>query len=391
MQGDGKLMTTEIVQYKCPSCGHLLGEEEFKHACEKTQRQIDELLWKAEQDIEQIKIQHAKEIEQKNEKHKVDLEIEADKIRNEEKNRLSLKHSQELADKDKQIELARLQGEQIIGEKIKQAIIYNEVKYRQKEKEFELQRSRMQTDYKKLMDRAEKLQKTLDNIPLELRATASEFVLLDQLKEEFPFDEITPKKVGESMADVVQIIVTDTGEKIGTPIVYDRKTGESITKLDITKAKNYKSVHKTDYSLIVTDKGIRNNRLTEEREGILLVHRTIVLDIARRIRSFLIETSRQAKSNVGKDSKQERLYGYFTSLEYTRDMETKLETKSKLDELQRKEEEYHKNTWIKRKELVEKWSDLDNNDTRTIKDITQEDVVSDPEQAARNEDDGDER
>ena len=42
MQGDEELMTTEIVQYKCPSCGHLLGEEEFKHACEKSQRQVDE-------------------------------------------------------------------------------------------------------------------------------------------------------------------------------------------------------------------------------------------------------------------------------------------------------------------------------------------------------------
>ena len=172
------------------------------------------------------------------------------------------------------------------------------------------------------------------------------------------------------------------------PTTADRKTGESITKLDIAKAKNYKIIHKTDYCLIVTDKGIKNNRLTEEREGILLVHRTIVLDIANRIRSFLIETSRQTKNDVGKNSKQEKLYEYFTSLGFAREMREKLETKSKLDELQRKEEDYHKNTWVKRKKLVEEWSDLDRKEARTIKDITQEDSETESEKATEEEDGG---
>ena len=187
------------------------------------------------------------------------------------------------------------------------------------------------------------------------------------------------------MADVIQVVVTDTGERISSPIVYDRKTGESISKSDIEKAKNYKRIHKTDYCLIVTDKGIRNNRLTEEREGILLVHKSIVLDIAKRIRCFLIETSRHARTNEGRNSKQEKLYAYFTSLEYARYVQEKLETRSKLDELQRREEKYHKDTWSKRNDLVERWSDLDRKDARTVKDITQKDLEEDSD---REDDEG---
>ena len=42
------------------------------------------------------------------------------------------------------------------------------------------------------------------------------------------------------MADIIQIIVTKTGERITTPIVYDKKTGDSVTAVDIVKAKKYK-------------------------------------------------------------------------------------------------------------------------------------------------------
>ena len=137
------------------------------------------------------------------------------------------------------------------------------------------------------MDQVEKLQKTLDNIPPELRGTAGEFVLIEELKKEFRTDNIVGKRVGVAMADAVQSIVTETGECITIPIVYDRKTGDNITKLDIVKAKNYKAVHNTDHCLIVTEKGIKGNRLTEEREGVLLVHPSIVIDIAKRIRRLL--------------------------------------------------------------------------------------------------------
>lgn len=157
------------------------------------------------------------------------------------------------------------------------------------------------------------------------------------------------------------------------PIVYDRKTGESITKSDIAKAKNYKTIHNTDYSIIVTEKGIKNNSLTEEREGVLLVHPRVVVDIVKRMRSFLIEISKQTQTSKGRESKQSKLYGYFTSAEYYREVKETIETKKKLDELQRKEEEYHKTIWNRRKEYVEKWFESNKKNETMVSDIAQED------------------
>ena len=111
------------------------------------------------------------------------------------------------------------------------------------------------------------------------------------------------------------------------PIVYDKKMGDAVTKRDIDKAKKYKRIHNTDYSIIVTAKGIRNSRFTEEREGILLVHPIVVIDVCHRIRSFILETSKQANKSTAIDSKQAKVYKYITSDEYNRDTRIKIDMK----------------------------------------------------------------
>lgn len=37
-------MTTEIQEYKCPSCDHQLGKQEFLLVCEKIQKRNDEII-----------------------------------------------------------------------------------------------------------------------------------------------------------------------------------------------------------------------------------------------------------------------------------------------------------------------------------------------------------
>ena len=146
-------MTTEIVQYKCPSCGHLLGEEEYEHACKKSERQIaegvKEKLRIAEEEIQQLKINHAKELLQKDEKNRLDTEKEVNtrvtKILNEE----------------------RMMNANLIDERIRMAVTEVEVRYKQSEMQYKMQHDRIETDNRKLMDQVEKLQKTLDSIPAE--------------------------------------------------------------------------------------------------------------------------------------------------------------------------------------------------------------------------------
>jgi hypothetical protein len=186
---------------------------------------------------------------------------------------------------------------------------------------------------------------------------------------------LLPKIVGVGMPDVIQTVVTENGEKITPPIVWDRKTADKVTSADICKAKKYKTTHNTDYSIIVTPKGINkkdsDNTLIGTREGILLVHPTMVVEIAKLVRSFIIESTKQTSNNKGRTSKQARLYDHLKSPEYARTIETIRNANSNLDDLQRKEEDYHKTTWNNRKKLVDEWRKIGELNQQKINDIMQ--------------------
>lgn len=244
-------MISEMQKYKCPSCGHQLGEIEFKKVCENNQRHLEQLAGKR---LNEQKIQHTIQMQQLQEKHELENEkevkIRVEKQFNDEKERIEQRHKQDLTERDKMMELVRHRAAEQTTENIKQAVNQNEAQHLQIEKEYQLK-------LKRLESQLEKQQKIIDSTAPELRGTAGEFVLRDLLQNEFRSDNFTSKKTGISMSDIIQTIVTETGETIPTPIVYDVKKGDNVTKSDIAKAKYYMSVHNTHHSIIVT-KDIKN-------------------------------------------------------------------------------------------------------------------------------------
>jgi hypothetical protein len=129
-------------------------------------------------------------------------------------------------------------------------------------------------------------------------------------------------------------------------------------------------------SIIVTPKGITekdsNNSLIGTRESILLVHPSIVVEIAKLLRSFIIEMAKHTRSNNGRNSKQVKLYDRLMSPEYARIINLRREKKSELNKLQRKEEEYHKKTWNSRIKLIEEWFKVDECNQHMIDEIIED-------------------
>jgi hypothetical protein len=160
-------MTTEIVQFKCPTCGHLLGEEEFDYACKEFNKNVDEKVkdtTKAQ--IDKINSEHVQEIQKINREHKLEVETKVNQqvqLRTkeiqsgytekltDEKAAIEEKCKQELADKNNEMEALKSQNTRDIAEKIQQAIIDNETKHIQKEIEYKLRLDRIELDNKELV------------------------------------------------------------------------------------------------------------------------------------------------------------------------------------------------------------------------------------------------
>jgi hypothetical protein len=394
-------MTIEIAEFKCPACGHLLGKEEYKHAFNEINRKVQAT---CEEQVEKLQNRHYEEMIEQDEKHRLDIQKQAEVHRLELEEKVSQhvqlrlaeyeerstkeraiieqKYEHELRKKDEEIETAKLQTITAIDDKIKEAVKSNDEKHRQKETEFQLHISRIEKREGDLLGHIQKLQQTIDNVPPEFRGTAGEIVLFDDLHAAFPQDHLTPKTVGVEMPDVVQTIMTENGETIATPILWDKKTGENITPTDIEKAKKYKEKYNTDYCFVVkakpiTSKDSKNCRagLIAKRDGILLVHQSIAIGVAEETRNFIIEKTRLIKNNNGRASKQIKLYDYITSRARFRRMQEKMEKRIKLEELIRKQEDRNKKIWNEQKKIIQEWFELDKNDEEIINEMIQQDQV----------------
>ena len=68
-------MTQEIIQFKCPTCNHTLGEEEFNHACEEFNKTVDEKVMETTKaQIDKIKSEHLHELQKIIGEHNLEVE-----------------------------------------------------------------------------------------------------------------------------------------------------------------------------------------------------------------------------------------------------------------------------------------------------------------------------
>ena len=169
--------------------------------------------------------------------------------------------------------------------------------------------------------------------------------LYAKLTEAFPEDQFRRQTRGKSGGDLIQTIRSKAGI-IDTPIVYDNKQAESITPADIVKAKKYQEIHGTRYVVIVSSnlpKRDIKNGLLGDRDGVYLVHPSILIPFSKFVRDAIIEISFLSKSDKERNSKEGMLYQYIRSQEFTARMEQVARIQSKIWHLQDKEEKDHQN------------------------------------------------
>lgn len=352
-------MEVTVKDFKCPACGHTIGQEEYEHVCQKFTELIETT---AERRVESIRREYVSELRKRDSKHQEDMQ----KLRQEYETKVNEQVQSRLNEERR---AARLQGQKDSEEQHRQQSALKELESRRKE-----------TIYQEKISR---LQNIIESIPPQLRGDSGEKDLYTDLHNSFPDDLFTVKKVGHRMPDIVQTIVTEDGGRLVTPVLWDTKTGEKITPEDIEKAKKYKEIYNTDYCTIVTKKYLPDKYLKKGSsgligitDGILLVHELVAVGVAELIRNRIIEKTRLEKNNKGRLSKETRLYNYIISSARFRMMQKKIENKSKLEGLIRKREDYNKKASIEEMKIINESFELDKEDLKAISDITQLDEGS---------------
>jgi hypothetical protein len=89
------------------------------------------------------------------------------------------------------------------------------------------------------------------------------------------------------------------------------------------------------------------------REGVTLVRRDIVVDVAGHLRNAILEISKISESKKDQETKQARIYNYITSREFCRRLESLDKCNLEMLTIQDKEEKDHQTMWKKRKAVVQ--------------------------------------
>jgi hypothetical protein len=399
----------KLSSQKCPLCSKSLASKEYKQAISQLEEKLEKNFEKKNEsqkesyalELEKIKDQHEDELSESHQSHKEQLakirgeveesyELQSKEMKknydtltkqsqkiseqNEQQyedleKQLQLSHKKELAEKSK--EITHLEQQQKVYKKA--ANEKAAASFEAKGRELEQKLSEKDIQLSRFSNEVESLKKQLTQSQSELKGEAGELDLLARLKEVFPNDYFRRQKRGTSSGDIMHQI-RENGKSLDIPIVYDNKAAKTVTKKDIEKAKKYQKIHGTDYVIIVSANLPKNsvpNGHYGTRDGILLVHPSLVTEVTKQIRTAIIEISKLRLSSKDQKSKQTQLYEYVMSSEFSRIIEEFSAIYEKLYKLQTKEEKDHQTLWKSRNHEVDKLVKLSNDFGSGIESITQ--------------------
>jgi len=377
-------MNPDISELKCPLCSKPLATDEYGKAISDLKQKLKENFDEQNQsqkeeyqrEIAQLEQNHAKSMQTNQTHHEEQLkqlQTELEKsykvqsdvmqknydtiLRQNEKQFVELErqlknvHKKELTEKTKQIQA--LQKEQSTYKKA--ALEEARVTFAQKERTLEQTLQEKDIQLRRFSDEIESLKKQLVASQSELKGEAGELDLYSALTEEFPTDLFRRQTRGVSSGDLIQQIRAGS-YTIDIPIVYDNKAANQVTKKDIEKAQKYQKIHGTNYVIIVSANLPKNavpNGLYGSKDGIILVHPSLVVEVARQIRAGIVEIAKLSKSKQDRSGKEAKLYEYVISPEFSLHFEAIARTNEKLFSLQAKEEKEHQVLWTTRKVLID--------------------------------------
>ena len=399
----------KISSQKCPLCSKSLASGEYSQAISQLEQKLEKNFEQKNESqkesyelkLEKIKDQHDDELSESHQSHKEQLakmrgevkesyQLQFEEVQknydtltkqsqkiseqNEQQyedleKQLQLSHKKELAEKSK--EITHLEQQQKAYKKA--ANEKAAASFEAKGRELEQKLSEKDIQLSRFSNEVESLKKQLTQSQAELKGEAGELDLLARLKEVFPNDYFRRQKRGTSSGDIMHQI-RENGKSLDIPIVYDNKAAKTVTKKDIEKAKKYQKIHGTDYVIIVSanlPKTSVPNGHYGTRDGILLVHPSLVTEVTKQIRTAIIEISKLRLSSKDQKSKQTQLYEYIMSSEFSRIIEEFSVIYEKLYKLQTKEEKDHQTLWKSRNHEIDKLVKLSNDFGSGIESITQ--------------------
>ena len=256
-----------------------------------------------------------------------------------------IKKERELDDARREIELTVEKG---IRDKL---IETRERAKREAEESLKLNIAEKDQTISSMQSKIEDLMKKADQGSQQLQGEVQELELEENLRREFSLDVIEPVPKGEFGGDVVQRVVSVSGQPCGM-ILWESKRTKNWSDGWLPKLREDQRAAKADIAVIVSQSLPKGLDTFQTIDGVCVTHPRLVLPVATLLRQSLIEVAQSRQAIQGQQAKTEMVYDYLTSPRFRQRIEAIVEAFSTMQTDLEREKKVITKQWAKRDEQI---------------------------------------
>lgn len=187
----------------------------------------------------------------------------------------------------------------------------------------------------------------------QLQGEVQELELENLLRTKFPFDSIEPVPKGEFGGDVLQRVISQSGQHSGT-ILWESKRTKNWSDGWLVKLREDQRTAKAEIAIIVSQVLPKDVETFEMVDGVWVTHPRAALPVALVLRQTLLEVAMARQASEGQQTKTEMIYLYLTGPRFRHRVEAIVEAFTTMQEDLDKERKAIMKQWAKREAQIER-------------------------------------
>ena len=260
----------------------------------------------------------------------------------------------ELIKKQRELDDAKRELELTVEKRVQEGLtkIRSQAK-REAEDEQKLKVMEKEQTIAAMQKQIEDLKRRAEQGSQQLQGEVQELELENLLRAKFPFDSIEPVPKGEFGGDVLQRVVSQSGQPCGT-MLWEFKRTKNWSDAWLAKLRDDQRTAKAEVSILVSQALPKGVETFEVVDGVWVTHPRAALPVATILRHTLLQVSMARQVSEGQQTKTEMVYQYLTGPRFRHRVEAIVEAFSSMQEDLDKERKAIMKQWAKREEQIER-------------------------------------
>ena len=204
-----------------------------------------------------------------------------------------------------------------------------------------------------MQQKIEELKQKAEQGSQQLQGEVQELELETLLRAKFPFDSIEPVPKGEFGGDVLQRVVSQSGQASGS-ILWESKRTKNWSDGWLVKLREDQRTAKAEVSVLVSQALPKGTETFDVIDGVWVTSPRAALPVATILRHTLLQVGMARQVSEGQQTKTEMIYQYLTGPRFRQRVEAIVEAFSTMQEDLDKERKAIMKQWAKREEQIER-------------------------------------